>query len=229
MKQKPIIFNTEMAKAILDGKKTQTRRMGGMALEVINENPGNWKFTGIIKNTLGYPTSEGFMWFEFLHSLSESPIYIKPKYQPGDHLWVRETWCLGDDLDGNEVIYYRASQPLIGEYTWKSPYHMFKKYARIWLEVLSVRVERVQKITEEDVWLEGVDVPRCEICGYSLYDCAFHLDHRLCKNPEPKSGIPLFINLWDSINKKRGYGWESNPWVWVIEFRGLNETNKYRF
>ena len=132
----------------------------------------------------------------------------------GDLLWVRETWGhFPASLDEEENILYRATceNPLgwpahrgdISEYVvWHPSLHMFKKYARLWLRITNVRVERVQEISDGDVAAEGVEWG----VSYDISDTQY--------SPAQKA----FRRLWDSLNAKRGYPWESNPWVWVIGF-----------
>jgi len=140
---------------------------------------------------------------------------FKMPYQPGDRLYVRETWrrysrrseCTCYEYchcppDGT-ILYYADCGP--DENKWKPSIHMPKAAARIWLEVTNVRVERLQEITAHECILEGI----------SSEDVLYNT---------PVSGdfaqytINQFKNLWNSINAKRGYGWDSNPWVWVISF-----------
>ena len=197
--EKPIIFNTEMVRAILDGKKTQTRRMGG--LELSNKNPGLWR-----------PHHDmSFVWRKWA---TLDIINIKPKYQIGDRLWVRETWT----SFGGDIIYKADSICQKRQYIpenyfihikWKPSIFMPKKYARIWLKVLDVRVERIKDINLGDVAAEGID---------ASCDVATKREHRVSGG--------AFVELWDSINKKRGYGWDMNPWVFVYEFiiRSRDET-----
>lgn len=191
---KPILFNTEMVRAILDRRKVCTRR-------IIKPQP-----TG-----------------EYATILAE----IAP-YQPGDILYVRETfaWCpcwdCGFDTipNGcrNPVIYdskkrehgcymYRASCE-DNEYpsadTWHPSIHMPKEAARIWLKVTNVRVERLQEIAAESALAEGADK-------------YIHTNGELDENMT----ITSFIGIWNSTIKKSDlnrYGWSANPWVWVIEF-----------
>ena len=128
------------------------------------------------------------------------PDTVAVQYRRGGILWVRETWS--KDVNGDYV--YRTNYGSTEDdsfppslFKWRPSIHMPKAAARIWLEVTDVRVERVQDITEEDAQAEGVD---------SLAD---------------------FIELWDKLNAKRGYGWDTNPWVWVIEFRVV-ETHEQK-
>ena len=179
----PILFNMEMVRSILDGRKSCTRR--------------------IIK-----PQPQGY--FE----VSEEPLYIydtdgkqgkiTPPYQPGDIRYVRETWKQAP----NGYYYYEDWQRNdIADITkWKPSIHMPKEAAHIWLKVTDVRVERLQDITELSVQKEGIEVDPKK-CA-SKFDFITEL-------------FLLFQELWDSTIKKSdldSYGWDANPYVWVIEF-----------
>ncbi len=174
---KPILFNTEMVRAILDGRKSCTRR--------------------IIK-----PQPQGY--FE----VSEEPLHIydtdgkqgkiTPPYQPGDILYVRETWKQAP----NGYYYYEDWQRNdIADVTkWKPSIHMPKEAARIWLKVTDVRVERLQEISGEDLIKEGID---------------------LFQSSYVRVAFDEFKNIWNSTIKKSDidrYGWDANPYVWVISF-----------
>lgn len=179
---KPILFNTEMVRAILDGRKSCTRR-------IVKPQP-----------TARYGAQ-----------------CIKPPYQPGDILYVRETWApIYPDKESNEVCGYIYKEDSLKEYDkrypdgedyqwggkWHPSIHMPKEAARIWLKVKDVRVERLQEITSEQISREGVEV---------------EYPHVL--NGEEKRYA--FSALWNSTIKKSDidrYGWDANPWVWVIEF-----------
>lgn len=177
----PILFNMEMVRAILDGRKSCTRR--------------------IIK-----PQPQGY--FE----VSEEPLYIydtdgkqgkiTPPYQPGDILYVRETWKKAP----NGYYYYEDWQRGdIADLTkWKPSIHMPKEAARIWLKVTDVRVERLQEVSAESALAEGADK-------------YIHTNGGLDENMT----ITSFIGIWNSTIKKSdldSYGWSANPWVWFIEF-----------
>lgn len=211
---KPILFNTEMVRATLDGRKKCTRR-------VIKPQPDE-KHTyplGFVNDSterknigsFGFGTSE----------LGGSIQYVKPPYQPGDIMYVRETWQYLYELDGNEQIiegtgkYYYAATDTIPFDTyvdasgvthervpWHPSIHMPKEAARIWLKVTDVRVARLQEITSEQICKEGVEVEE----PYVL-------------NGEEKRYA--FSSLWNSTVKKSDldrYGWDANPYVWVISF-----------
>ena len=189
---KPILFNTEMVRAILDGRKTCTRRLVRF---LPGENP---QWTGYIRDGL------------MLYNGRNEPCIIKVPYQPGDTLYVRETWCglpvnEAGHMRGHTIYYYKADgelRPKGWRGTWHPSIHMPKEAARIWLKVTDVRVERLQEITSEQISREGVEV---------------EYPHVL--NGEEKRYA--FSTLWNSTIKKSDldrYGWNASPWVWVIEF-----------
>lgn len=179
----PILFNMKMVRAILDCRKSCTRR--------------------IIK-----PQPQGY--FE----VSEEPLYIydtdgkqgkiTPPYQPGDILYVRETFIQA----AAHIFWYKADDKpwMSKDLLWKPSIHMPKEAARIWLKVTDVRVERLQDITGLSVQKEGIEVDPNE-CA-SKFDFISEL-------------FLLFQRLWDSTIKKSDldrYGWDANPYVFVIEF-----------
>ena len=178
MKVRPILFSGSMVRAILDGRKTMTRR-------VVKK-----QHIPFVANILG-----GFLDGNWKHN----PF---PYGRPGDRLWVRETFSYGAN-----GYYFRSDvkQPETVKYAWKPSIHMPRVASRITLEVTGVRVERVQEITEDDAKAEGCD-PLVESDGSVT-----------CGRRKT-----VFAKLWDSINSKRGFGWDKNPWVWVIEFKKIN-------
>lgn len=199
MREKAILFSDEMVRAIIDGAKTQTRRLV-KPQPVIVGRPGSvkdiaWPGLGV-SHTLTSVQSNAPSWF-MVHC---------PYGKSGDRLWVRETW--GDmALEGYEPVYaYRADPE--GEEGWGLPpgfkWHrsifMPRAASRITLEVTDIRVERLQAISEEDAEAEG-----------------FTGDHRADRDID---AAQEYRALWDKINGKRA-SWESNPWVWVIGFRRI--------
>lgn len=218
---KPILFNTEMVRAILDGRKTCTRRIlkGGIPFD---EKAEYW-------NVLKKGEWSGPICVE--HFIKQfSP------YKQGDILYVRETWQYLYEMDGNEQIiedtgrYYYAATDTIPFNTYvdengvkhdhvplKPSIHMPKEAARIWLKVADVRVERLQEITEEQACMEGTD-PWDEACYENNGWHPTLSDPDSGGNPNMIDG---FHKLWDSTIKKNDldrYSWNANPWVWVIEF-----------
>lgn len=222
----PILFNTDMVRAILAGRKKVTRR----ATKGIVPFDNDGKYWNILRK--GEWTGP---------VIKEVMIRQKAPYQPGDILYVRETWgwgpCWDCGMDTEEnnrcyekaertynqkkhewgCYYYKASMPPGEELyvdTWHPSIHMPKEAARIWLKVTDVRCKRLQDMSLDDFLAEGI-----------------------CPNPEafndPENAYAQaktqFINIWDSTIKKSEigtYGWEANPWVWVIEFEQCEKPRK---
>lgn len=213
---KPILFNTEMVRAILDGRKSCTRRLVKPQPDEKHTYPLGFVNDSTEIKDIG---SFGFGMSEYGGLIQ----YAKPPYQPGDILYVRETWCLRYD---GEKYFYKADKNTPREEkrlidynntSWHPSIHMPKEAARIWLKVTSVRVERLQEITEEQACMEGTD-PWDEVCYENNgWNPTFS---------DPDSGgapnmVDGFHKLWNSTIKKSDldrYGWDANPWVWVIEF-----------
>ena len=216
---KPILFNTEMVRAILDGRKTCTRRLVKPQPDEKHTFPLGFVTDSTEKKEVG---CFGFAANEYGVSIQ----YVKPPYMyaPGDILYVRETfaWCpcwdCGLDIEPGRCSNATAKIYKEGEYgcymyrascedneypsadTWHPSIHMQKEAARIWLKVTDVRVERLQDMDKMDAVKEGIDTRLC-----------INLNHALAK----------FKKLWNSTIKKSDldrYGWNANPYVWVIEF-----------
>jgi len=224
MKERPIIFSGPMVRAIPEGRKTQTRRViawsnsyvDGQITKFWREHWHELDFSQAWSDDGPSPAgNQG----PYLHVPfpSEGTVHrVYPRYQVGDLLWVRETWSPWADKStevlfalGKEKAIYRAdfidgvsSLEVGGDEHWHSSIHMPKKYARLWIPITNVRVERVQEISIEDCKAEGV-----------LCDCLENEDNRCLLGNKGHFKI-----LWDSLNAKRGYPWESNPWVWIVEF-----------
>nr|DAM01696.1 MAG TPA: ASCH domain protein [Caudoviricetes sp.] len=199
---KPILFNTEMVRAILDGRKTCTRRICKDANEC---TVPDMDFYNADRRTYAV---YNFVDKEHMEQLSTAertcPICT------GDILYVRETWKEAP----NGYYYYEDWQRNdIADITkWKPSIHMPKEAARIWLKVMNVRVERLQDITSEQIGREGVEV---------------EYPHVL--NGEEKRYA--FSTLWNNTIKKSDidrYGWDANPWVWVIEFERCEKPTEMR-
>lgn len=211
MSYKPILFNTEMVQAIMEGRKTQTRRVAFLndsLREFHTQNyPEGWWYEGrVFKN------------FEMFIRNPHSP---RCKYKPGDILWVRETFdnipiSPGGHFRFGGMYYYRADgdiRPEGWKGNWHPSIHMPKEAARIFLRVKDVRVERLQDMTEEQAEKEGCSAGRFHItCGpFGNRD----------EPPEEFDAVEDFQRVWDSTIKPADLdrcGWDANPWVWVIEF-----------
>jgi hypothetical protein len=220
MKEHPIIFSGEMVRAILEGRKTQTRRVIKPEPEYVLEG----------ENFPDGSVDCGYVW-EFPKC---------PYDSPGDVLYVRETWATQPYLDGcsprdlsrvESYLFWKATYDGQCNGRWRPSIHMPRWASRILLRVIDVRAEQLQKITDDDAKKEG--------CFFTDYgNRCFH--PQPCPLPEKHPSHPIkngwkayettssdeclgtprmaFANLWNSINEKRGYGWDMNPWVWVVEF-----------
>jgi len=208
MSEHPIIFSGEMVKAILAGRKTQTRRVVKPQPKGLDPSLAP---TGAFMDESG---TRPPLWF------INGKWRKCPYGQPGDLLWVRETHHIDQypdgalDAHGNPgTVHYRADTDVISqswEGQWRPSIFMPRWASRITLEVVSVRVEQVQSISEDDAKDEGVEPIMHDTGGFEPWDAP-------C--PEVPNYAEGFAALWDSINAKRGYSWQSNPWVWVVEFR----------
>ncbi|GMO29468.1 MAG: hypothetical protein Ta2B_10430 [Termitinemataceae bacterium] len=207
MKEKSIIFSTEMVQALLN---TKPNTYPPEPIDARKPCNGMTRRAVECKGCADCLT-------EFSLNFICRGNHIKPKYQAGDVLWVRETWS--QDGISYKYVYKADASPagevaVLDDYSGEmetffpnrrfSPILMRCEAARLFLKVRNVRVERLQDISEEDAIMEGVDA-NCDKCG--VMNCKGD-DYPICR----------FRILWDSINAKRGYGWDTNPYVWVYEF-----------
>lgn len=236
---KPILMSTDMVRAILDGRKTVTRR-------VVKPQPEMRRFGG--HEALAWvPPAIVKGWKAVGVQRTE---YLKRPYNVGDILYVRETWKVqaAHRFESDVKIMFKAGGPLstiqfpggnsqatsrddydtfIDKWMqgdgWRPSIHMPREAARIWLRVTDVRVERLQDIGVQDVIREGVlpdKVDRCTFCGYG----ALHYpecDYERCDNYNGLRYFKPFIDIWNSTVRstdRERYGWAANPWVWVIAF-----------
>lgn len=236
MKECPILFSGPMVRAILDGRKTQTRRVVKL--------PKKWS---------GYDLRVGSRLLPDGRESEDAPFVASPETgdwmadipcpygKPGDRLWVRETWFY-DHIDFYQVgrgyskpdafdpdfFYFRADgeccqqvpECCCGEVgsPWKPSIHMPRWASRITLEITGVRVERLNEISEDDARAEGIEKvsdPRGDAWkSYETYPDGSEHPHSAVPN---RFAVTSFRELWESIN---GAGsWDANPWVWVVEFQ----------
>ncbi|MDM0478422.1 hypothetical protein QTH27_11580 [Clostridium perfringens] len=214
---KPILFNTAMVRAILDGEKTCTRRI------IKKEIPEGYEPLGFVL----YPTDETEFGNLVFGGKGANVYYAKPPYKVGDILYVRETWANTWTPDGDVGFVYKANgEPKDFPYwgnakqgkheVWIPSIHMPKEASRIFLKVKSVRAERLKDITDEGCYQEGIS-------GTSFYDEAEHIQI---------AGIGLndslertaFSLLWNSTVREEKYSWEGNPWVWIIGFKRIESV-----
>jgi hypothetical protein len=210
---KPILFNTEMVKAILEGRKTVTRR-------VIKPQPKTDSTVTL------------FSTFDYADISYDGVLTLSP-YQPGDILYVRETWA---KVKGESRYLYKADKvdfiykELHSSWKWKPSSHMPKEAARIFLRVTNVSVARLQDITEEDAYREGV---------MKAHDPTFNVDYWYYKSDQnymngkcwAESARQCFLwGLWNGTLKSskeyEAYNNNRNPWVWVIEFERTEKPNE---
>lgn len=200
---KPILMSAPMVRALLDGRKTQTRRV--MKPQPVLKTPRNFVFP-----------NDAPKQFQDGDDIREA----SPYGPPGMLLWVRETWCpVNDRPEGGEFwVDYRAtpwddeSYPAgwhnepdhMEALRWRLSIHMPRWASRLTLEVTDVWAERVQDISPEGARAEGVEATGGEVALR---------DQRLTVHQH------AFANTWDAINAKRGHGWDANPWVWAVAFR----------
>jgi len=221
-KEKPIIFNTENVRAILAGKKTQTRRIvkfPGRDSKVL----GQAQMHSEMKQAVQIPGDYSWIFWdritpdlvEFTANEYKPGDGIRCPYgQPGDRLWVREMWSYITKAENENFTHrrpdgcpvemlYRADAQAEGwarDVSWTPSIHMLRWASRITLEIVQLRVERLQDISESDCYAEGISSTAADFMGEAYFD---------------------FRDAWDEIYVKLGFPWASNPFVWVIEFRRL--------
>ena len=203
MKERPILFSTPMVKAILAGNKTQTRRI------CKHQHWSHSELIDVNKNII----------LQKVYQREVSCTYG----QPGDVLWVREKFMI--DIGGG--IHYCASEKYSRIDRWKPSIHLPKSAARIWLQIESIRVERLQDISERDAVKEGILSYEDPIIGSRYKDYmadASGYGHPDEDYPTVTSAIDSFKSLWQFINGEDS--WNSNPWVWAITFKVLSTTGK---
>jgi len=225
MKERPIIFSGPMVRAIIEGRKTQTRR-------IVRGHPNRVLWNPVVMNGYAGWTDE--------HG---RPVRW-PYGKPGDRLWVRETWKYADwTEDGIPWIRYRADDAVLTRHPdrdisdvwaelselsnykidsraadrrWRPSIHMPRWASRITLDVTGVRVERLQEISEDDAIAEGVGHGFQMNAGWPDY---LHIEPDGHCSLTQDTAEMSFATLWESLNGPDS--WEANPWVWVIEFKRL--------
>ncbi len=230
---RPILFTGPMVRAVLDDRKTQTRRVIVPQIEKLSFEPGGSLTYSFVKPNRGvYATITGG--FE---TRTQADRFIAMKHCPygtvGDELWVKESWRtrasldrhspktiadLADDAgytrgdrcplqyaaDGRETRWGDNDERDFGPWgRWRPSIFMPRWASRITLEIIDVRVQRVQEITAGDAYSEGIDV------GTEPQDW----------KAQSENAMASYRALWNSINAKRGFGWDVNPWVWAITFK----------
>ena len=202
----PILFNTDMVRAILDGRKTVTRRYvrykyNNTEMKMRTDKYGT-RLIEIQKDIEGEThgkNSDGSTWHKLLPYIEKNPPYKK-----GDILYVRETWREHSPGFDNLFIYKADYADGSVNVKWHPSIHMPKEAARIWLKITDERVEKLNDISGKEILKEGINS--------HVHPDADYFDGNQKE---------MFAELWDSTIKKKDishYGWDANPWVWVIEF-----------
>lgn len=237
---KPILFNTEMVRAILEGRKTETRRV----IKPVGQQRQFWK---PLHDRFIIQEVEPQKWQIWLDKIGNPYTSAIPPYQPGDILWVRETWNYGyietpdqpgtydplfKEVQGNPSsgpflylsaisgYFYKADEYEPGvdlHMTWRPSIHMPKEAARLFLRVTDVMAERLQDITNEQARAEGCD-GRCLGTSSGAEGSISCITMDFSKE--------RFETVWDRTLKpsdRDKYGWYANPWVWVIEFERIKK------
>ena len=218
--ERGMIFNGEMVRAILDGRKTQTRRIMKVQPQPSKSRPGDFWFSSKKLESMVHvsdlapgnsPISDCHLFFQE---------HCCPFGTVGDRIWVRETWAEAG-AGAPDLKLYRANYPAhvpthyenvppAEDVRWTPSIHMPRWASRITLEITGVRVERLNDISEEDARAEGIIDGGCLNCG-EPEPCN-------CSNPAPDA-TDAFAYLWQSIYGQEN--WNANPWVWVMEFKRI--------
>jgi hypothetical protein len=214
IRERPILFSGAMVRAILEGRKTQTRRVViGQPIKKEKYEPHD-----------PFVHADGLTWSWHCGAVTYVDNDVQSRFgKTGDRLWVRETfWDHGDYAFGpathQERYEYRAT-PWLRDCEdedaggWKPSIHMPRAASRLSLELTDVRVERLQTINTNDALAEGIDE-----YGHELRT-EMERDHQ-----RNRTAIENYALLWDSLNAKRGFAWNLNPWVWVLEFKKLENA-----
>lgn len=233
MKERPILFSGPMVRAILEERKTQTRR-------TMKPQPptGEWDVGALTAETI-YPTKvdrhgEDQPGPECFGATCESGEWCLPcPYgAPGDLLWVRETWAALDRCirqRDSAAVNYRASDTIGPHLKWRPSIFMPRWASRLTLRITDIRVERLQEITGDDAFAEGIQIP-CSGPGMPLLRITGRVSPDRFSSEDPRIWKVKdwarfeYAELWEQINGKGS--WDANPWVWVITFERFQQEVK---
>lgn len=191
MKISPILFKTEMVQAILEGRKTMTRRTKG--LDKVNEEPREWNYLSMSYDKAIFYNDKNY----------DVEINIKSRYgNPGDVLWVRETFRDIEQDYGIPRYEYKATEKINLTDKWKPCLFMPKKACRLFLEITSIKMQRLHNIHFIDALNEG-----------------------MASVLENEDAVTKFHKLWQKINGEKM--WANNPWVWVISFKQIQKPDNF--
>lgn len=217
--ERPILFSTPMVQAILDGRKTQTRRI--VKMPDLIEHPDWFRYIGnsndmeITRKAIPY---DDRLYHEWQRVNSNEVSWVIHSHKPKDILWVRETWGLQrndwpEEADTPFYCYKADDETYLPK--WKPSIFMPKAACRIKLKIINIRVEKLQDITEEDAIAEGIGYGFQMNAGWPDYQ---HIENGVCELTQDSAGMS-YASLWESINGKGS--WEKNPWVWCLIFKKL--------
>jgi len=229
-RERPILFSGPMVRAILDNRKTQTRRVVKPPKDHCDDG------RPMLYDLSRAFADNGYLHVPFAHPgdgwqkqpIDDTRIRHYAPWDEGDLLWVRETWATSEDIDGRPVMVYRAGGTRLigpdgesvhhGEHrctalvtTWRPSIYMPRWASRLTLEITAVRVERLKEISEADAIAEGIVVS--DKYAYSPSGVARFRDY--------DGARVSFAELWNAIYAKADRGWDANPWVWVLAFRRI--------
>ena len=198
MRERPILFSAPMVRAILEGRKTQTRRTvkqvgkdGGFV--ILNYGTHDWPYRSDDGESASHTVRIGNKLYQ-----NETP-HDCPYGRPGDRLWVKETFRDARAVAAGRVLYRASGDTACG---WRPSIFMPRELSRVTLEVTGIRVERLQDISEADAIAEGVD---------------FDLSEYPFSGQPTRTPTLAYRQLWNGINGTDS--WAANPWVWVVEFK----------
>ena len=201
---RPILMSGPMVRATLDGRKTQTRRVvKGVALEWLDD-------AGFSPGFVADPGNSAYC----------------PYGQPGDLLYVREAWAqtsiapIVETVDSPAVVFRDCDNRCDYGGPWRPSIYMPRWASRLTLVVEGIRVERLQEISADDCEAESIQSRGADMAVYREHRLVNDLAARRYENGMRK----LFRALWDPLNATRGYGWDANPWVWVVQFRPIEKN-----
>jgi hypothetical protein len=221
MKERPILFSGPMVRAFLEDRKTNTRRVINFDTVGNREQSRNC-FGPDGYDTVGEKSIIRVPWT--VESLKH--LLVCPFGEVGDRLWVKETYfawrCKTYTSEGmtegpEQCVYAADGGTLLNGAKWRPSIFMFRRFSRITLEITDARVQRLQEITEEDAQAEGALFHDGGGIGHSGW--RHDINHGFVYGNARTS----FAKLWDSLNAKRGFGWNENPWLWALTLRRVKE------
>ena len=224
MKEYPLLLKSEMVRAILEGRKTQTRCPIVPQPILIDSRTWEWPYPSTFDEEKNKWILSKASWGKNIDP-ANCMINFCP-WQVGDRLWVRETWRVdrlnesikSNNLESGQWVQYKSDNDIWATYPgrWRPSIHMPRWASRITLEITNIRVERIQEISEEDVIAEGFNS--------TTWNGELTIFRPPANGFDDIPATQYFMDFWDSIYAPKGYGWKDNPWVWVREFRRINET-----